>query len=105
APLHVPRDAQVWLRNREDGPRRAGVSAISIDGTCMHAVLEGVERPSSVLATERARPLGDRGTALFLCRGDEAELRALVSRGGSIEDLAARWFRRGASGRVTRAVV
>ncbi len=31
---------QHWLRDRANGPRRAGVSACGIDGTCLHVVLE-----------------------------------------------------------------
>ncbi len=33
--------AEPWLRNRADGPRRAGVDAISLSGGCWHVVLEG----------------------------------------------------------------
>ncbi len=35
-----PQNARLWLRNKVDGPRRAGVSSISMDGNCSHLVLE-----------------------------------------------------------------
>ncbi len=112
--FHVPREPQAWLRDRADGPRRAGVSAVSIDGTCLHAVLEAVERPSTAYAAERARPLGERSAGLFLLRAsgaarpdaDEALRRlALEHAEEPIESLAARWYRRGATGPVSRALV
>src|SRR2546430_13270906 len=49
------RDSQYWLRNRADGPRRAGLSSMSVDGNCLHAILEGVEKtdPSLPALTQR----------------------------------------------------
>ena len=40
-PLHLPRAPRYWLRNRGEGPRRAGVSVFGMDGGCGHVVLEG----------------------------------------------------------------
>ncbi|MEK7722627.1 MAG: polyketide synthase, partial [Elusimicrobiota bacterium] len=40
--FHIPLQPQYWLRNRAEGPRRAGVSALGIDGNCGHVVLEGL---------------------------------------------------------------
>ncbi len=90
--FHVPREPQVWLRNRAEGQRRAAVSAIGIDGTCMHAVLEGHARSESPLG---ARPMGERSAAIFLIRADEGALRTLaLAHVGTLESLAARWHRR-----------
>ena len=46
----LAREPQYWLRNRADGPRRAGVSALGVDGGCCHVVLE--EHEESIVATE-----------------------------------------------------
>ena len=108
-PFHMQREAQAWVRNRAEGPRVAGVSSIALDGSCLHAVLEGVDRPASEFRRERARPLGDRGVGLFLCEGsDEGELarstaalRDHLQAEAPIEALAAAWHRRrGPGGRV-----
>ncbi|AKU92026.1 beta-ketoacyl synthase N-terminal-like domain-containing protein [Vulgatibacter incomptus] len=100
-PFHVPRTAQAWLRDRAEGPRLAGVSSVARDGTCLHAVLGGVERPASAHRRERARPAGDRGVGLFVCRGRTeaglasavASLREWLQREAPIEALAAGWHR------------
>jgi len=133
-PFHMPVDAQVWLRDRVSGPRRAAVNTLGLDGTCVHAVLEGIDRPAAHYAAERARPLGDRGAAIFLVgEGEATNLRHLTlserpttltlserpttltlserseSKGGTsnhIESLATAWFRReGARPATTRAIV
>ncbi|HWV37990.1 MAG TPA: beta-ketoacyl synthase N-terminal-like domain-containing protein [Vulgatibacter sp.] len=99
--FHMPREAQAWLRNRVDGPRTAGVSSIGRDGTCLHAVLRGIDRPARAHRRERARPLGDRGVGLFVCRAADdagiarrvAELRDHLRREEPIESLAASWHR------------
>ncbi len=48
--LRLPSAPEPWLRNREDGPRRAGVSVMGCDGGCMHILLEEHD------AAEDARP-------------------------------------------------
>jgi acyl transferase domain-containing protein/3-hydroxymyristoyl/3-hydroxydecanoyl-(acyl carrier protein) dehydratase len=45
--LLAPRRTQPWLRDRQDGPRRAGVTSFGVDGSCVHVVLEACERTSS----------------------------------------------------------
>ena len=42
--FHIPAFPQYWSRDKKDGPRRACVGSMTIDGNCMHAVLEGIER-------------------------------------------------------------
>ena len=101
--LHSPEKPQHWLRDRVEGPRRAGVSSIGVGGTCAHVVLEALEgQDSERVGAERRQPLGARGEALFVVRGaDEAALktgldalRQFVSSqdGGGIELLARDWF-------------
>ncbi|MGB2929839.1 MAG: beta-ketoacyl synthase N-terminal-like domain-containing protein, partial [Desulfobacterales bacterium] len=44
--FHMPAFPQYWLRDREDGPRRACTGAMTTDGNCMHVILESVEYES-----------------------------------------------------------
>ncbi len=100
--FHLPRFPQSWLRDRVDGPRRAGVSAVTIDGLCGHVVLEAVERAADTFAVERHQPLGARRPAIFAVEGDDvaallAGLDALQAfphqHDGPIEFLARAWYR------------
>ncbi|MFQ5805600.1 MAG: beta-ketoacyl synthase N-terminal-like domain-containing protein [Phycisphaerae bacterium] len=50
AAFHLPRFAQHWQRDCADGSRRAGVSAITLDGNCAHVVLEEVDARESALS-------------------------------------------------------
>ncbi|MDD2390198.1 MAG: beta-ketoacyl synthase N-terminal-like domain-containing protein, partial [Desulfobacterales bacterium] len=73
--FHIPVHPQYWFRNRADGPRKACVSAMTIDGNCMHVVLEGYDgnpnRPvSEKVETERIQPLGMKDTGLFVVEAD-----------------------------------
>ncbi|MDO8756722.1 MAG: type I polyketide synthase, partial [Elusimicrobiota bacterium] len=109
--FHSPRRASYWLRNRADGPRRAGVTSLGIDGGVVHAVLEQFEREGSdpLVEDERRQPLGARAEALFAVEAADpsalvAGLTALIDwaatqePGDGIEALARRWWiKRGAS--------
>jgi PfaB family protein len=44
--LAVSDGSQYWLRDRSDGPRQAAVSAFSVDGNCMHGILEEADQNS-----------------------------------------------------------
>ncbi|MCP4716327.1 MAG: polyketide synthase, partial [Deltaproteobacteria bacterium] len=44
--FHIPAFAQYWSRDRKNGPRRACVSTMTIDGNCAHVILEGYEYPT-----------------------------------------------------------
>ena len=79
--FHIPKFAQYWLRDRKFGPRRACIAAMTQDGNCMHAILEGFEYLSSdadamqgslleTVAQERKRPLGFKPYGLFIVEGD-----------------------------------
>ncbi len=103
--FHIPLEPQYWLRNRAEGPRRAGVSALGADGNCGHVVMEGLEAATAPERTEleRRQPLGARSAALFAIEDDDAagvlaglsDLRAWLARqepGANIERLARGWF-------------
>jgi len=79
--FHIPGFAQYWLRDRKFGPRLACIAAMTQDGNCMHAILEGFEYLSSdadalqgslleKVAQERKRPLGLKPYGLFIVEGD-----------------------------------
>ncbi|MFA7403965.1 MAG: beta-ketoacyl synthase N-terminal-like domain-containing protein, partial [Pelobacteraceae bacterium] len=101
SPLHFPRSSRYWLRNRNDGPRRAGVSVRGIDGSCSHVVLEGWDTAQSSVGADHCAPLGIGPEALFAVAGDTpAELLVQLDRldgvmqGSSapLSDLAAAWY-------------
>ncbi len=96
---------QYWVRDRVNGPRRAGISSTSVDGNCMHVVLEAREEPLGERASlERVRPMGPRAEALFVMRAQAPadlsnQLEALreltaASNGNSIEILGRNWWRK-----------
>ena len=115
--FHSPRRAAYWLRNRADGPRRAGVTSLGLDGGVVHAVLEGLERDAAdaLIEDERRQPLGSRQEALFAVEAADpvfllAGLNALIDWAASqdpadgIEALARRWWiKRGSSPEATHA--
>lgn len=95
-----PSESHYWLRNRHDGPRRALVCGRSIDGSTMHAVLEGVELEEALPPTPLSSP------ALIAIRGadqDEllrrlAECRSMVGQlHRSISAYADAWHRASAN--------
>jgi acyl transferase domain-containing protein/3-hydroxymyristoyl/3-hydroxydecanoyl-(acyl carrier protein) dehydratase len=70
--FHAPRAAQYWHRNLQDGPRRAGVSAVGLGGNCVHVVLEAREQQVDLpkAQVERRQPLGARSEGLFAVEAD-----------------------------------
>lgn len=119
ARFHSPRRAQYWLRNRAQGPRRAGVTSLGVDGGAVHAVLEQFEREAddARVEAERRQPLGARAEALFAIEADDAAgLRAGLAELSSwtssqdpsdnVEALARRWWlKRGSAPEKPVAVV
>lgn len=51
----LPHAARHWVRNRAEGPRRAGVSSMGAQGGCMHVVLDACETRSSLPFETAAR--------------------------------------------------
>ncbi len=103
-PLYLPRTPRYWLRNRAEGPRRAGVSVFGVDGNCSHVVLEGWDSIPIRLEPERIAPLGTGTECLFcvsgenpadLARGlDLLRLRSIQTHGGDMAALAREWHTR-----------
>ncbi len=85
-PPHDGIGPRYWLRDRADGPRRAAVSGVGSDGTCLHVTLEsfvGAESPKTPI--ERIQPLGASPSALFVAEADDPP--ALIARIDAIEEL------------------
>ncbi len=97
--------ARPWARNRSEGPRRAGVTSLGLDGSAVHVVLEQAPEGRAVTSAQA----GHRSAGLFLLASpaDRAALRTLVEslRGESIDRLAARWHRSHPSTVATWAMV
>ncbi len=102
--LYAPRKLRYWLRDRARGPRRVGVSAMGIDGSCIHVCLEGVE-PTAPLASEACEPTSPARSvspAVFALGAPEIaslreeldELRAFAARRQErpVESLASEWL-------------
>jgi PfaB family protein len=73
--FHLPRFAHHWFRNRSQGPRRALVAAMTIDGGCSHAIVEEAETKFAVstasqIEWERKQPLGMTPYGLFVVQGE-----------------------------------
>lgn len=111
--FHFPHRSAYWSQNREEGPRRACVAALTAEGNCMHAVLREAtasEQPpfSTRAADELKRPQGALPCALFLFAGEseQALLNQLeqleekmgrlfpdcTDRAGDLEQLARDWY-------------
>jgi len=96
---------QYWLHDCCIGPRRAMVTATSVDGTHYAIVLEENRNQNNrlILAGDRRQPLGPRTEAIFVVRGQSSsELIAGLERlcrwaesqpHQPIERLARQWFR------------
>lgn len=103
-PLFAPRAPQYWLRDRDEGPRRALVTSRSVDGNEHHVVLEQADTSTSHDAIEQLQPLGARPAALFVVEADDraalvqrvVELDALITEHAdeNVERLARLWWAR-----------
>lgn len=82
-----PRRSGPWFRNREEGPRRAGVSCIGSLGEVTHVVLE--QPPNAPERLQRKRRIG---AAIFVV--DREHLDRLESvPGRDVFEKAAHWWR------------
>jgi PfaB family protein len=106
-PFHFPAFAQYWVRDRRDGPRRALVAAMTVEGGCMHVLLEALD-PSPAGAAQKKpharcrQPIGELPYGFFTVSGsDHDELSAGLERleahvgnpgaAATIESLARSW--------------
>ncbi|MBW2453374.1 MAG: acyltransferase domain-containing protein [Deltaproteobacteria bacterium] len=90
-----------WLRDRIDGPLRAGVLALTPSGACTYVVLQGSEH--GFREDDSAQPLGPTPEGLFVVEADDADgltagLRRLLALASEGEDrpaarLAESWWR------------
>lgn len=73
--LHVPIQASYWFRDRVDGPRRAMVGSLTIDGQAAHVILEdaGGEHRAVPILTDASEPTATR---IYMVRG--ADVEALI---------------------------
>jgi acyl transferase domain-containing protein/3-hydroxymyristoyl/3-hydroxydecanoyl-(acyl carrier protein) dehydratase len=104
SPYFAPRGPQFWLRDRDDGPRRATVASLGTDGNVLHVVLEAFEPLATTTTDDRLQPLGMRRSALFAVEADDRpgllrlldELDAMAGQHADrpIEALARLWWRR-----------
>ncbi|MCK6482158.1 MAG: acyltransferase domain-containing protein, partial [Planctomycetes bacterium] len=109
----LPGEPRAWIRDRAEGPRRAGVTALSVDGSAVHAVLEAPEgagpgaAPADAPAVDLLLPLGAREEAILSVEADAAagveegliRLREFARDAGEapVEALARRWYARNPS--------
>lgn len=75
--LYFPGASEYWLHNRAEGPRRAGIACLSMDGNCVAVILESYQGGNAaigkVIAQERLQPLGARQDALFMVEGNSQD--------------------------------
>ena len=76
----LPGPARPWLRNRAEGPRRAGVSGMSVDGNCCHVVLEEYAPEKYHEPLGSARAIAPTTDALFAIEADDDAGLAAESR-------------------------
>ena len=93
--LTVLDQTQYWLRNKIDGSRQAAVSAFSVDGNCLHAILEEADQDSAVSTTETSEVLFS-----FHAESKESLLEnlklfaSLVASEQNINTLAKKWWKK-----------
>ncbi|MCK5499263.1 MAG: type I polyketide synthase, partial [Gammaproteobacteria bacterium] len=93
--LTVSDESQYWLRNKINGPRQAAISAFSVDGNCMHAILEEADQNSGTGIT-------NTGESLFSFHAASKEnlleqlkqFRAQINNEQSIYTLAKNWWQK-----------
>ena len=73
--FHLPAFPSYWVRNSKDGPRRAGICAMTPDGHVMHAIVQAHEDSTTdpmpaMVKMERKSPLGMNSIGLFCVESD-----------------------------------
>ena len=103
-PFHMPKRAQPWYRNREDGPRTACCASITMDGTCSHVLLQDDENNTPGIDVSYPTPAINVPTGLFVVTGEArvqlieglSKLEAVLSRTHgqvSVASTAAQWMK------------
>ena len=93
--LTVLDQTQYWLRNKIDGPRQAAVSAFSIDGNCLHAILGEADQNSGASTTETTVTLFSfSATSKESLLGTIKQLSSLVNSEQNIHALAKNWWQK-----------
>ena len=96
--LFAPAATHYWLRDREDGARRALVNAFSIDGNCLSAILEGAEEQDAILIKQ---PLNSTEALFSICADEKYNLidslQRLRAQAGeasdkNLQDIARDWW-------------
>jgi acyl transferase domain-containing protein/3-hydroxymyristoyl/3-hydroxydecanoyl-(acyl carrier protein) dehydratase len=101
--LFPPAEPQFWLRNRGEGPRRAAVNTFSVDGVCLHAILEEVPQDTNKVSSLLGQPMGIPRDELFAIFGekksdiilgiDQLQSLAAETDGKGINQLACAWWK------------
>ena len=71
--LHMPHEPQVWLRDRAEGLRRAGVSCVALGGNCTHVVLEEYDTSDDLRPNEIVTTFGSAEKVVLGVTGDLVE--------------------------------
>ena len=101
--IQIPHAPKHWVRDRILGPRRAGVSAMGVDGNCVHVVLEACEKTAGLGVRTSSVTRSHRGSeALFLLSAADPhslrhQLKALATmaseaNSSSVLELGHRWW-------------
>jgi PfaB family protein len=82
-----------WLRNKIDGSRQAAVSAFSVDGNCLHTILEEADQHSGAAITHTNETLFTfhAETKDGLLKNFQ-QLHSLVNNAQDIHTLAIKWW-------------
>ena len=96
--FRLPRASHYWLHDRSTGPRRAGVTSLSVSGAASHVVLEAVQ--GAARPEERTQPLGPPAEHLLVIEGDGHDvllrhldrLMAVCADDVALPDLARGWW-------------
>ncbi len=92
--FHIPASPGYWVRNRTQGPRHAGVGAVTADGNVMHTIVEAYEYPLTAsvpdrICQERKYPLGLNSFGLFAVEAGSGD--ALIERLNDLNGAAELW--------------